>query len=158
MLSPGTNNPVFLPTHVSPDRTAGYVCFPVVMYYNATMTTVLHIDRGTASVSARMARLEANPRRAKALAAARHRLGNWMANEKLPDMGLAALRLKAGLSQKTLADKLGTQQSNISRWEKSPGDMQYSTIKSLATALHTTLAEVIAAIEACNPEDAKNEP
>ncbi|WP_177192700.1 helix-turn-helix transcriptional regulator [Variovorax sp. OV084] len=46
------------------------------------------------------------------------------------------MRLKAGLSQAQLAEKMGTQQSNISRWERDPGDLKGTTILKLAAALN----------------------
>lgn len=149
-----TNMPVFLPTHTSPELATGYACFPVVFYRNATVTSVAHTSVQRASVSERIERLQANPARAAALAKARSRLGQWMQAENLPQTGLAALRLKAGLSQKALAEKLGTQQSNVSRWEKSPGDMQYSTLKSWAAALNLSLEDVCKAIDSNTPEGA----
>lgn len=98
----------------------------------------------------RMARLAANPVRAAALAKARQRLGKWMSGERLPQRGLAALRLNAGLSQQQLAEKLATQQSNISRWERNPGDLQLSTIRSLAAALNVSIAAIVEAVESAD--------
>jgi DNA-binding XRE family transcriptional regulator len=77
---------------------------------------------------------------------ARQRVGQWPEDEKFAQKGLAALRMKAGLSQKILADRLGTKQSNVSRWEKSPGDMQFSTIMSWALALNVQVDVVCKAI------------
>lgn len=99
-----------------------------------------------AHIHERIARLERNPARAAALARARQRMGAWMANE-MPEKGLAALRMKAGLSQAKLGELLGTQQSNISRWEKSPGDIQLSTMRKMAQAFGVPLAQVVEAIE-----------
>lgn len=138
---------VFLPTHTSRDLTAGYVCYPVVVYHNEKVQSIVSQNNLTgANVHERMARLERIPARAEALARARQRLGAWIADE-MSDKGLAALRMKAGLSQARLAELMGTQQSNISRWEKSPGDMQHSTMKKLANLLGVETADVLRAIE-----------
>jgi ribosome-binding protein aMBF1 (putative translation factor) len=138
---------VFLPTHTSRDLTAGYVCYPVVMYHNEKVQSIVSQVRHTGiNIHERIARLERNPARAAALSRARQRLGAWIA-EEMPDKGLAALRMKAGLSQAKLADLMGTQQSNISRWEKTPGDMQHSTMKKLAQMLGVSTNEVVDAIE-----------
>lgn len=150
-------NPVFLTTYTGDDATAGFACFPIVLYHNDKLTSVVHRSDPATRISNRMANLEANPVRAAALAKARQRVGQWISEEKLPQLGLAALRMQTGLSQKKLAEKLGTQQSNISRWEKAPGDMQYSTIKSLAIALGVASTEVIAAIESCAPKEERDE-
>lgn len=155
MSCAGTSKPVFLPTHASPDFTAGYACFPVIFYRNTDVTSVVHRSDRFASVSERIKRLQTNPARAAALARARQRVGQWIEDEHLFSKGLTALRLKAGLSQKALADRLGTQQSNVSRWEKTPGDMQYSTIKSLAQALNVAVDDVCNAIEASSHEGVK---
>lgn len=59
---------------------------------------------------------------------------------------LAALRLQSGLSQTQLAEKLGTQQSNVSRLENNPSDVQVSTVMKLAEALQRPATEVFGAI------------
>lgn len=144
------NGAVFLPTHISSTVTAGYACFPIVMYVNDQVQTVIAQTKITdISAHERIARLERNSARAAALARARKRMGNWV-GEEFSDKGLTALRMKAGLSQASLASQLGTQQSNVSRWEKSPGDLQYSTIKKMAQAFGVPASEVISAIEAAS--------
>lgn len=145
------NKPVFLPIHTDKDVTAGYVVYPMVIYHNATVAKIVHASvQVAASVNDRMARLEADPARAAALSKARSRMGQWLEKESPATHGLAALRLKAGLSQNTLALRLGTQQSNVSRWEKEPGDMQFSTIKNLTKALGVSLNDVLQALESSN--------
>ena len=146
------NKPVFLPIHTSSDLATGYACFPVVFYRNDTVTSVAHTSVQRVSVSEHIERLQANPARAVALAKARARLGQWMQDENLPQKGLTALRLKAGLSQKALAEKLGTQQSNVSRWEKSPGEMQVSTLQSWAVALNLSIEDVCKVIDTSTSE------
>jgi DNA-binding transcriptional regulator YiaG len=141
------NGVVFLPTHTNRDVTAGYVCYPVVVYHNEKMQSIVsQMSLTGASAHERIARLERNPARAEALARARKRMGTWM-SDAIPEKGLAALRMKAGLSQARLADLMGTQQSNISRWEKSTGDMQHSTMKKMAQVLGVRTDEVLHAIE-----------
>lgn len=138
---------VFLPTHTSKDVTAGYVCYPVVVYHNEKVQSIISQSRHTgANLHEHIAKLERTPARAAALARARQRIGAWVTNE-MPDKGLAALRMKAGLSQAKLAELIGTQQSNISRWEKTTGDMQHSTMKKMAQVLGVSTADVVAAIE-----------
>jgi len=88
----------------------------------------------------RIARLERNPERAAALAGARARLGRFVESGTRPT--LATLRLKAGLSQAQLAKKIGTQQGNVSRWEREPKELQVSTIMRLAAALGVSDTEV----------------
>jgi len=61
-------------------------------------------------------------------------------------VSLALLRLKAGLSQTQLAEKLGTKQGNVSRWENEPADIRAGTIKRLAEALQVkpeTIFEIV---------------
>jgi ribosome-binding protein aMBF1 (putative translation factor) len=129
----------------------GYVCFPVVFALNNKVEQVIKpLVAEEGILSARLKRLESNPRRAEALKKARAKLGKWIAEEYSSTKGLAALRLKAGLSQQALAALIGTKQSNISRWEKFPGDMQYSSIKNMANALGTSLESVIQVIDAAN--------
>lgn len=95
----------------------------------------------------RIARLERNPRRKAALERARARIGQWLGDEELPGSALAALRLKAGLSQRELAQRVGTQQANISRLEKRPDDPKLSTLEGLAAAMAVPLETVIAAVK-----------
>lgn len=55
------------------------------------------------------------------------------------EIGIAiiAARLEAGLSQKELADRIGTGQANISRLESGEANPRLSTLKKLATELDT---------------------
>lgn len=140
--------PVFLPTGTNGVITTGFACYPVLVFHGEMKVSAQDNRQPKgASIKDVMARFESNPSRAAAMARARARLGNWMEQE-LPDThGLPALRLKAGLSQATLAERLGTQQSNISRWEKNPSDMQYSTIKRMAAALNVSIQSICDAID-----------
>jgi ribosome-binding protein aMBF1 (putative translation factor) len=139
---------VFLPTHADANITAGYACFPVVICHNSVVDRIITPAK-VRGVSARdrIAKWEQDPVRAASLAKARQRLGTWVGAEFPQAKWLAALRLKAGLSQATLAARLGTQQSNVSRWEKNPSDMQYSTIKKMAAALNVTTQSICDAID-----------
>lgn len=136
------------------NATVGFACYPVVIFHNQRLEQLVPANHGE-RITERIARMEGNPKRAAAMAKARQRLGQWMANEGPEPHGLAALRLSAGLSQKQLAEKLGTQQSNISRWEANRGDIQLSTLKSLAEALGVTVADVIQAYDKGETAQAK---
>lgn len=142
------NSVVFLPTHTDTNITAGYACFPVVICHNSVVERIIPPAkvRGV-SVRDRMAKREKDPMRAASLAQARQKLGTWIGAEYPQGKWLAALRLKAGLSQTTLAERLGTQQSNVSRWENDPSDMQYSTIKKMAAALNVTTQSIFDALD-----------
>ena len=59
---------------------------------------------------------------------------------------LYQLRKKSGFTQSELAEKLGTQQSNVSRLENNPSDVQVSTVMKLAEALQRPATEVFGAI------------
>lgn len=63
-------------------------------------------------------------------------------------MALAALRLRAGLSQAELAQRLKTSQPNIARFEKSPDNPTLDSIRGWANALSVEVMDVINAIEA----------
>lgn len=101
-------------------------------------------------MASRAERITANPRRAAAVAAARQRLGAWMEQEEAlqQPMALAALRLRAGLSQAELAQRLKTSQPNIARFEKSPDNPTLDSIRGWANALGVEVMDVISAIEA----------
>lgn len=57
------------------------------------------------------------------------------------------LRMEKGLSQKQLADALGTDQAAISRWENAPSNLQASTIKKLALVFGISSADMWAVAE-----------
>lgn len=120
----------------------------MVLCHNSIVERIISPEKMRAvSVRERMAKLEKDPVRAASLAQARQKLGTWIGAEYPQGKWLAVLRLKAGLSQATLAERLGTKQSNISRWEKDPSDMQYSTIKKMAAALNVTTQSICDAID-----------
>lgn len=90
----------------------------------------------------RIAELEANPRRAAALARARERLA-----ERIHEEGsLAAIRMSKGLSQTAVANRIGTSQSRLSRIESGRDDPQLSTVAKIAEALGVELAVVADAL------------
>jgi DNA-binding transcriptional regulator YiaG len=60
---------------------------------------------------------------------------------------VASLRLAAGLSQTQLAERMGTQQPNVARWEREPGNMTYQTILRMAAALGVSRNELTDAID-----------
>ena len=103
-------------------------------------------------VSERMARLERDPKKAAALARARGRLGQ--AAEKGARPTISSLRLNAGLSQAQLAERLGTQQGNISRWEREPTELQVTTILRLAAALGVSDTVIFEIVKAAVKEQA----
>lgn len=87
--------------------------------------------------------LAAEPQLATELAAGRRELAGmaFEADEILP----SALRLRAGLSQRELAARIGTTQSCVARFEKGTTDPQLSTIDRYATALDVSSETVIQA-------------
>jgi len=98
----------------------------------------------------RREKLNQNPDRRAALDKARRRIA-----DALPEataFSLAKLRLRAGLSQADLAEKLETQQPAIARLEKGNIDPTYTTIAKLAAALKVDVADICAAIEAGKPK------
>lgn len=139
----------FLPLRATADGDGivGLMIIPTLIYRDDTQTWENPpVTRGV-SVQSRLARLEANPRRAAALKRARVRLAaeTQRRNPNVP-ASLAGLRLAAGLSQSQLAALMNTQQSNVSRWERSPGDIMGSTIIKLAGALGVSPASVLEVI------------
>lgn len=98
-----------------------------------------------------------DPKRADRLTRARKKLGDAMAASPDQRGSLAALRLKAGLSQEALARRMNTQQPSIARWERAPGQMNHITSQKLAAALGVSAQEVSNAIlaqcEASTPEE-----
>lgn len=135
----------------------GYRCaFPVVTSFEegtlrmpapeVMATAGFSAPSGTVTVERRADKLRANPRRQASLERARKRLGEWLGQEEA-GVGLAALRLKAGLSQTELGQRIGMAQSNVSRLEREPGDPSSSTVRSLAKALGVSADDVLNAIE-----------
>lgn len=70
----------------------------------------------------------------------------WVAKTFLSDHhnSLAALRMRAGLSQRALADRLGVSQPLIAKWERGgEPNMQLNTVKKLAIALSVDLLNLV---------------
>lgn len=65
---------------------------------------------------------------------------------------LAVLRLRAGLSQRALADKMGVKQPHVARLEKEPTKMNYETMDRMARALGVDVTTVAAAIQRSQAE------
>jgi DNA-binding Xre family transcriptional regulator len=78
------------------------------------------------------------------VAAARHSLSGALAAHNLAPV--AALRLRAGLSQKELCERSGIPQPHLSRLENGHVPMpDVGTLRKLALALDTSIEEVMAA-------------
>jgi DNA-binding XRE family transcriptional regulator len=84
---------------------------------------------------------EAKPGRADALAKARQNLAGELAASPL-----AALRLRAGLSQQQVAERMGVSQPQVARCEQSKHDPGTETIARLAQALGVSVSEVFDAV------------
>lgn len=63
---------------------------------------------------------------------------------------LIAMRTRAGLSQRALAQKIGVSQALVSRIERGQADLTPELSESLAEALGVPIGEVIAAVESTN--------
>lgn len=132
-------NWAFQPTNVTSSSFSGYI----VCHVHVAMA--LQDDHRPASVAALARKYEADPRKAAALSRARQKLANRVASES--GSSLAHLRLKAGLSQSKLAEKMGVQQPYIARIERGDDDLKISTIENLARALNMATADVFIAVE-----------
>lgn len=143
----GTASPVFIPIHVGTDHMAGYAVHPFIVYLNNQPVVEVRNTAQGVTASDRISRLERNPKRKAALERARGRIGQWLTTEEVPGSSIAALRLRAGLSQRELAQRMNTHQSNISRLEKQPDDPKLSTLEALAAALSVPLTSVIDAVK-----------
>jgi transcriptional regulator with XRE-family HTH domain len=56
---------------------------------------------------------------------------------------LRSLRERAGLSQSELAEKIGTDERHISRWEQSPPEPEFAIVERLAFALGMPAVELL---------------
>jgi len=56
---------------------------------------------------------------------------------------LRSLRESAGLSQTELAEKVGTDQNHISKWEQSPTEPEFAVVERLAFALGMPAVELL---------------
>ncbi|MFK4794923.1 helix-turn-helix domain-containing protein [Sphingobium sp. ZW T5_29] len=91
-------------------------------------------------------RLSSKPGMSDRVAAARQRLAAKRAEESGElSRGLADLRLASGLSQKQLAEKIGTSQPVISMYESGEREPMLSAIEALAGALNVDANSVVKA-------------
>ena len=106
-----------------------------------------HLPSAYTEIDDVIAKSERNPQRAAALARARGRMAEKL-NESGAPVTLASLRLRAGLSQATVASLIGNSQSSYSLIESGQrGDIFLSTSKKLASLFGVSLDEIDAAIE-----------
>jgi ribosome-binding protein aMBF1 (putative translation factor) len=90
-------------------------------------------------------RSEVNPRRAAALVRARARLAEQM--DASGPVTLASLRLRSGLSQAALADRIKNSQPSYSKIEAGKSDVHFSTMEKLSEALGVGIEEIARAIK-----------
>ncbi len=98
----------------------------------------------TRPVSDYLSSVEADPRRAAALAAARARLARHASADLRP---LQVLRLERGLSQAALAARLETSQARIARLEAGKEDMTLSFARRFAAVLQIDVNTLATALE-----------
>lgn len=134
---------IFLPFGRHKNGIVGLTVIPTFVYSDDKWDTA-RLVRGV-SLEQRMERIEASPRRARAMQQARIKLSSAMASRNKGRNNLAALRLAAGLSQTQLATRMETQQSNISRWESDPSTMLVESVQKMARALGVDPSQVFAA-------------
>ncbi|WP_150646366.1 helix-turn-helix domain-containing protein [Pandoraea pnomenusa] len=72
-------------------------------------------------------------------------VGNALYGDEAPT--IASLRLKHGLSQKKLAERMGVKQPRIAEIELGSGSIKFDTLQKLAAALDTDVGEIAAAYE-----------
>lgn len=106
--------------------------------------------RGFRDFSERISELERDATRAAGLAEARRQLAQELGSECT---GIAALRLRRGLSQSGLAELMDTSQPKVSRMEAGLDDVRHSTLKKLAEALGATIDEVSNALDESRGQD-----
>lgn len=104
------------------------------------------ITEGFVSIDAIVDELEATPAGRRQMASARRWVGRRV-NAGQPAT-LAAFRLARGLSQKQLAERLGTSQSYVARLEAGKIDPQFSTVRRVCSELGIDLARFARALEA----------
>lgn len=108
------------------------------------------LPAGYTEIEAVIGSREADSRRAAALTRARQRLAEQLANNG--PLTLAALRLRCGFSQATLAAKIGNSQPSYSKIESGSVDVLLSTMEKLAHSLGVGIDQVAIAI--CNSRKA----
>lgn len=115
----------------------------VVQVVNADQQYEDSTPNGFISLADLIAKREAEPGGKEALAKGRQRLYEHIYQDLEPS--LTTLRLKKGVSQKQLAEKIGTHQSHIAKIENG-GNVQMDTIKAVADALELPAVEVFTAL------------
>jgi DNA-binding XRE family transcriptional regulator len=99
----------------------------------------------TKSLSDVLARFQSNPAIAERMPEARRKLGGVL-YAKGPAT-LASLRLRAGLSQAQLAEKINSSQPHIARIERGQTDPGTDTVARIAEALGVEAAAVFKAVQ-----------
>lgn len=138
-----TNDWVFLPTNVTPTAVAGYA-----MKYIEVIVEPEHsraVSTGI-TIGQLIRQREQDPRKAAALERARKKIADKLGD--FPELSLATLRLRKGLSQAKLAEMMNVKQPYIARIERGEDDLHISTIENMAKALNVLPSEVFAAIAA----------
>lgn len=127
----------------------GKVCSPssgVAEIYTIEQQVVhAPLPEGYTELDDVIAQREATPRRAAALERARQRLAKQV--EAVGPATLATLRLRCGLSQASLAAKIGNSQPSYSKIEAGKSDPQFTTLEKLAEALKVSLEDVVRAFK-----------
>ena len=123
-----------------------------IIYREFTVARPLPLKR-TRSLSDVMAALEADVSVAKELPSARKVVGESLYGAEART--LAAMRLRAGLSQSQLAAKVGTSQPHLARIERGQCDPGTDLIVRLAAALDIDPREVFAGVRAHRSEEAE---
>lgn len=100
----------------------------------------------TLSLDAVVAGFESEPDQAEALKDARVELAERLYEDR--PLGLARLRLRAGLSQSQLASLAGTSQAHIARIEAGKNDPGTSVVARIASVLGVAEADAFIAIRA----------
>lgn len=106
------------------------------------------VARGGETARSYLERKLSDPSRRARMAALRREIGQGLVSQRSGRETIATLRMQAGLSQTALAEKMGTQQPNIARWEKSPTSMQFENVVKLAGALGMPIGKVASVMEA----------
>lgn len=81
------------------------------------------------------------------MSAATMKLGQALETTYGKRTGLLALRMQAGLSQTELAQRMGTHQPSIARWERAPMSMSAQNMNAMAIALGVPAVDVFTAIQ-----------
>lgn len=106
----------------------------------ADFMPVQELPDGQVSVSEMLAELSEDPELEEAFSQGRKWGGNVFYKG---ETSLKSIRLRAGLSQKKLAELVQTSQPHIAKIESGKADPQLSTLKKLATALNVSLADLV---------------